>query len=1619
MKHRKNLLLVTLLVVISLFLVSCTPRVVLQAQLEDEIAAEYDLPFGTEYDDAELGLPQTITARIVEVEGTSRRRGGSDTVTLNVVWTSDEDFDKDTPGDYDFTYTLEKMPGETKEFIIAEEDKTGEVTVKVLPPKVKEGTVIGLLDDITIEFGEELNLPVEVDAELEDESIVTLDVEWVDLDGFDNEKAGEYNFEYTLSPKADEEKEFIIPASIATGTIVVIVVEDLDQPGGDIDWEYEIVMRTYRWADEDKEEVSEVKSLDYLWIEVYIADAQTGEKVYVEGNVRLTTNHDSLFKDLVVFDDPSLMEHRVLYQPDVVNEDTLVRIQATFFRAEGDGTDDIRVGGAAKAIMVTPIKADEGEITRRKITAVDAQQADRITLYFDRPISASEWDLYTSKAAREALTVYRTVDNTYDGDREYAIPIKGFLSVPGNLSAIIAILDVDYANRPMSNNQTHFLHVEQTPFYEASTDEDHQRFVLRDSNAPRMVEVWSRDPRTIFVRFSESVLNSTKLATHTLLDPNQLRFIADDLTKYVLNGVDLGNIFNAEIEVLDFDQTRTVRTFSREAVNNNTLTDQRHIVKITLPITHMLPKEFNRDDPDYYGEINNLEVAGRVGDWSAYTYAPNVTVIDDYDFQTTPDTKIPNVYLVRHSPEQFLLLIDKEMDELLPDPTEDMFRITNKDGSLLLRGNNNPDPDTSIVEESFSVWEIPLTTARTLVYNNKLHPIYPTHVPEHYDYTGNFIQHKDPLGNEWNMIAEESLADIQVAYLFEINTDWDILYDTRTTDINYWLPSVNEYTLHINLQDMFTREASDIVFNLPLDMKSVKIDLEEVTGYPRYFGEEELSTQRWRIHTSEPVQIPGLIEPRLTPNYRQQTTTPISTPAIRFIRVKDGVDVEEITGQIDSLLRHDFTFDIVPLKPITLDDGHWEVQIENLTDDHGNGYETKRFPLTLQHRDIPIVSPVIDWIDAHWRTNYKVIETSSEMGALNSAYTSLGTLPTFLQNKINVINNTTNRDHWRFYEGDGELYYMPLDDRYDWIHVQFNTDMSQSGEESVLRPRNWLVNGERIPDNKARINYGIPFIAGSGYDSITIRVDKHWLGEQVLDQEQNMLISHEILRERNTSTLVPPNTLELMRVINQPYPNAEAQHARYIRKNPTTGAELYVIPEHMPINAFSGDQTGYSTDATLTYGSSTSRYDNNGTKLPGSLWNEYNNHVWFVGEELFIESPIREVSFMNILQHLSIDVGTSSIDLNNLTVFGTTTINGAGSASVNINNGGYNVILIEDSDTNIRLMNADVSHIIVNAREVTVDINGLLGTTELPTITVHANAAPTFRLIGNLADAIRTAGKLKEEFIYTGSELEVTSSVSSPTDHIVHDYEFTIYATILATDDNDVKINPDKPVEKLRLNPNNLKDTDITITARASGTAFETNPIGRIVVKEIKEIDREGKPGQYAITAQLYDNGIDTPVATEIDLYVVFFDEILEPEDGYPKWRRVIKYPKVTVTPQFDYELNGALTVTASDTTAGTATLEATLNRPGRVWIVVLEKGKAQPNAVQVRAGVDGNNDPAIFADVQDINTKWYDPDVNIFNVTGLESEGEYDVWLYAEDDQIPVTPENKFGPKKHQFQLP
>lgn len=859
-------------------------------------------------------------------------------------------------------------------------------------------------------------------------------------------------------------------------------------------------------------------------------------------------------------------ETTVGYVPIQVQETVMVRITGTIANSPIPGLNGMT---AEVYVQVNPITGETEIIARNTITAVNATQADRATLYF-RAENFNVGDL--NPANFVVLNRGRVAE---------PIPVLGFRAIRED--AVEAILDVNVANRPMHDNARHNLVVARG-FFEA----DNIPFDLEDTDHLSAISAVGTDQLTVVVTFSEAVYNSLKTGPH--------QYQANDPAKYMIDGVRLSNIPGATVTV-------GTAAIAPQPVNpppyNSITADRRHIVTIKLPPAYALT------GGDHVLQISN------VGEWAASTDGANRLITQTLTFNVTVDNVPPVAYLTQHSPEQYLVTFSKQ---LIHGPDfvhiDNAQRTANTGANQVRLTEDVYDPDLNINTRTYTVTEIPEARARAL--QNMNHP-----------------------------------QAVGPGYLIEVNTDWTVIYDTVASNVNYWNSTVNPYTLRIDgVEDLLgnaqvtggIRGRQEIQFTIPRDQVGpVLADGVEIAG--RTYVVNQQAQQVWLVEANEPVQIPGLTHPGITPSQTQEAQAGVPVPEIEFSK---GDKQKE--GRIIWVSDCDMMFHIQPFDGALDEVGEWQVSIAAITDDVGNSQDTKIFNVQIyaapDDPDPVLVDPVVIWADAHWNTSY----------------------------------------------GGGII-----DDDHDWVHVKFNKNMAITGLRSVLRTQNWTIQGYDLPIG-SDIVAGIPFVVGTQYDAITIRLPKNWLADRT---GGDVFVNHRDLECADGRILVS-NRINLDQV--GVTPNAE-----YRRTAQT------IIPVHMPQGAFNNDLIVLQNGAYI-YG--------HGAEMIGG-------RTLTIGDGTTMNATVRDL----IVPNLVIDVGQGTVNLINVTA-GTTTILSAGPNSVNIVGGEYVDIVIAGNNIRIRVTpitpgtKVKIDDVRVDGENILLDIHT---DTDIVTVTVGANGSVTYR----------------------------------------------------------------------------------------------------------------------------------------------------------------------------------------------------------------------------------------------------------------------------------------------------
>jgi len=295
-------------------------------------------------------------------------------------------------------------------------------------------------------------------------------------------------------------------------------------------------------------------------------------------------------------------------------------------------------------LLMTPNPdSGTGENVGASLTDAEANQADRVVVYFNKDIDITKYVKVNTKSDVDNAKAEVTVKvGTTDGTTGTPIPVKGILPVDGNKKALQVLLDVEgndpapagfYKNFLTDNDHVWVEFTDKTGSVEVKR---HSTFKLTDARKPAMLSVAPQGLNQVKVVYSEAIDYKTAL----------------DAVNWSINGKQLthsswGVAANpAKIEVGKFDPVAG--------------TDLRNVVTITLGK--------NSSGKQIFFTPGNYSVqAANVGDWAVNSDSTNKMHTQTLDFSVNADTAAPKASVEVQSPEQWLVTFDRDIAENAAD----------------------------------------------------------------------------------------------------------------------------------------------------------------------------------------------------------------------------------------------------------------------------------------------------------------------------------------------------------------------------------------------------------------------------------------------------------------------------------------------------------------------------------------------------------------------------------------------------------------------------------------------------------------------------------------------------------------------------------------------------------------------------------------------------------------------------------------------------------------------------------------------------------------------------------------------------------------------------------------
>ncbi|MBW9157015.1 hypothetical protein [Clostridium tagluense] len=408
------------------------------------------------------------------------------------------------------------------------------------------------------------------------------------------------------------------------------------------------------------------------------------------------------------------------------------------------------------------------------------------------------------------------------------------------------------------------------------------------------------------------------------------------------------------------------------------------------------------------GGSNALQVKN-VGDWAGVVDTNNRISTQTMDFNVKVNTELPVITMEKDSAEQYTLSLNKPVTLKAGGNLNDVITMfygadTNKDG---------------VKDTAYAKGDITMTA---------------------YDKDGVKVS-TDANG------AVTSAVEIK-SVLIELEKDWTVVLDTKTSTNNYFTSTVSPVQFVV-AKDLFIdtvgnkNVALSKEFVLALDGISPEIskavDMNTI-------DDKIVAGTQVKVTMSEPVQMNlanGTPASELTQSQQQAATTGIPVPTFEFVNGDKTVE-----GELVSTADNDVTFIVAPKTPLTT--GTWTLYIRSISDDIGNTSSTKNYDVTVAAKPadiIKVAAPEVLYADYE-----------------NGGFTENGTV-------------------------------------YDVIRVKFATEMNNEGVTAVGRTTNYVLNGSTLADLGSSIRRGITGVTDA-WDGITIL-----LPTNTLSTDENFMLN--------------------------------------------------------------------------------------------------------------------------------------------------------------------------------------------------------------------------------------------------------------------------------------------------------------------------------------------------------------------------------------------------------------------------------------------------------------------------------------------------------------------------------
>lgn len=300
-------------------------------------------------------------------------------------------------------------------------------------------------------------------------------------------------------------------------------------------------------------------------------------------------------------------------------KDLVSKVDAQIIEASGDYKDLIGKVVGSKNVNFKVKLGDGTDLDKPVLTGAESNQADRITLNFDKDAAVTDFVKFNETTGKFLVNA----DGTYVAQTGVSVvvtqngvtkTVRGFKPVAGNSKALEVVLQTRDANGALipnsqlkDNEEVHVQVIQPSLNGEKKSEAE---FILTDARKPEATSAVAQGLKTVVVKFSEPVAQA-----ELQIDGNLVEIASNKFGDF----------------------------------NQETLADARDTVTITTK--------------DYLKAGTHSVQLASIYDFAGLTDTKNISTNQTLDFVVAGDDSIPNATVSVESPEQFRINFNKVVDD--------------------------------------------------------------------------------------------------------------------------------------------------------------------------------------------------------------------------------------------------------------------------------------------------------------------------------------------------------------------------------------------------------------------------------------------------------------------------------------------------------------------------------------------------------------------------------------------------------------------------------------------------------------------------------------------------------------------------------------------------------------------------------------------------------------------------------------------------------------------------------------------------------------------------------------------------------------------------------------------